>query len=52
MLCSLAVGLTVLKAVDTAEPDTFSAVVVKYFDGIAVEDGDDGVGEVGECFSP
>jgi hypothetical protein len=36
-----------LRAVDTTETDTFSVVVVQHFDGVAVEDGDDGAGEVG-----
>ena len=30
-----------------AEADTFSAVIVQNFDGVAVEDGNDGAGEVG-----
>jgi hypothetical protein len=29
------------------EADTFRVLVVKDFDGVAVEDGDDGTGEVG-----
>ena len=33
---------------DTAEADTFGVLVVEHFDGIAIEDGDDGAGEVGE----
>ena len=37
-----------LRAVDAAEADTFSMVVVKNLDGVAVEDGDDGAGEVGK----
>jgi len=43
----VAVGLALLRTVNTAEADTFSAVVVQDFEGIAVEDGDDGAGEVG-----
>jgi hypothetical protein len=30
------------------ETDAFRVVIVKDFDGFAVEDGDDGVGEIGE----
>ena len=44
----LAVGLAFLRAVDAAEADAFRVVVVQDFDGVAVEDGDDGAGEVGE----
>ncbi len=40
LLRSRAVGLAFLRAVDAAEPDTFSAVVVQNFDGVAVKDGD------------
>ena len=47
LLRSLAVGLAFLWAVDAAEADTFRVVVVQDFDGVAVEDGDDGAGEVG-----
>ena len=39
-------GLAFLKAVDPVEPDTFSAVVVQGFDGIAVEDRDNFAREV------
>ena len=35
-----------LRAVDAAESDTFRVLVVQDFDGVAVEDGDDGAGEV------
>ena len=35
-------GLTFLRAVSAAETDTFSSAVVQDFDGVAVEDGDDG----------
>ncbi len=34
--------------VDAAEADTFRAGVVQDFDGVAVEDGDNGAGEVSE----
>jgi hypothetical protein len=43
----VAEGLTFLRAVDATESDTFRICVVQDFDGIAVEDGDDGAGEVG-----
>ena len=35
-----------LRAVDAAEADTFGVLVVQNFDGVAVEDEDDGAGEV------
>ena len=41
-----AVGLAFLGAVDAAEADTLRALVVQDFDGVAVEDGDNGGGEV------
>jgi hypothetical protein len=44
----VAVDLALLGAVGAVESDTFSVVVVQHFDGVAVEDGDDGAGEVGE----
>jgi hypothetical protein len=47
LLGSLAVGLAFLRAVDPTETDTFMALVVQNFDGVAVEDADDGAGEVG-----
>ncbi len=47
LLRSLTEGLAFLGAVDTAEADAFRALVVQDFDGIAVEDGDDEAGEVG-----
>jgi hypothetical protein len=47
LLRSLAVGLAFLLAVDAVQADTFWVLVVQDFDGIAVEDGDDGAGEVG-----
>ena len=42
--------LAVVRAVDTAEADTFRVLVVEDFDGVAVEDGDDGAGEVGSRY--
>jgi hypothetical protein len=45
---SSAEGLAFLRAVNAAEANTFSAVVVQNFDGVAIEDGDDGASEVGE----
>jgi hypothetical protein len=36
-----------LRAIDAAEADAFSVAIVQDFDGVAVEDGDDGAGEVG-----
>jgi len=33
--------LALLRAVDAAEADAFSALVVQDFEGVAVEDGDD-----------
>ena len=47
LLGSLAEGLAFLRAVDAAEADAFRVLVVQDFDGVAVEDGDDGAGEVG-----
>ena len=44
----LAVGLAFLRAVDAAEADAFGFVVVQDFNGVAVEDRDDGAGKVGE----
>jgi len=37
----LAVGLAFLRTIDPAEADTFRALVVQDFDGVAVEDGGD-----------
>jgi hypothetical protein len=48
MLGSLAERLAFLRAVDAAEADAFRVVVVQHFEGVAVEDGDDGAGEVGK----
>jgi hypothetical protein len=36
-----------LRAIDAAEADTFRMGVVQDFDRVAVEDGDNGAGEVG-----
>jgi hypothetical protein len=44
LLGSLAVGLAFLGAIDTAQADTFCFVVVQDFEGVAVEDGDNGAG--------
>ena len=41
MLGVVAVGLAFLRAVDPAEADAFSAIVMQDFEGVAVEDGDD-----------
>jgi len=41
MLGVVAVCLTLLRAVDATEADTFRIGVVQHFDGIAVKDGDD-----------
>jgi hypothetical protein len=42
LLRSFAVGLAFLRAVDAVEPDAFGVVVVQDFNGVAVEDGDNG----------
>ena len=47
MLGFLAIDLAFLRAVDAAEEDTFRMVAVQHFEGVAVEDGNDGAGEVG-----
>lgn len=47
MLGSRAVGLPLLRTVDAAEADTFRALVMEDFDRLAVENGDNGAGEVG-----
>jgi len=47
MLGVVAVGLTLLRAVDAAEADAFRVVVVQDFELVAVEDGDDRAGEIG-----
>jgi len=46
LLGSLAEGLALLWAIDATETDTFRAVIVQDFEGVAVEDGDDGTGEI------
>jgi hypothetical protein len=46
LLGSRAVSLTFLWAINATQADTFGAVVVQDFDGVAVEDGDDGAGKV------
>ena len=46
VLGSLPIGLALLRTVDAAEADAFRALVVQDFEGVAVEDGDDGAGEV------
>ena len=43
----LAEGLAFLRAVNPAEADAFRMLIVQDFDGVAVEDGDDGAGEGG-----
>jgi len=42
-------NLAVFRAVDAVQADAFSVVVVQDFDGVAVENGDDGAGEVSQC---
>lgn len=51
LLGSRAVGLAFLGTVNAVESDTFNAGVVQHFDGVAVENGDDGTGELrgGDC---
>ena len=44
LLGTLAVGLAFLYAVDAVETDPFGVDVVQDFDGVAIEDGDDGAG--------
>ncbi len=46
MLGSRAVRLTFLWAINATQADTFGAVAVQDFEGVAVEDGDDEAGEV------
>jgi len=36
----MAVGLALLRAIDTVEADTVSPVIVQDFDGVAVENSD------------
>ena len=52
MLGACAERLAFLLAVDPAETDAFSFVVVQDFECVAVEEGDDGAGEVGGGFPP
>jgi len=40
--------LAFIGAVDATEADEFSMVAVQDFEGVAVEDSNDGAGEVGE----
>jgi hypothetical protein len=40
--------LAFFRAIDPAQTDALRACVVQNFDGVAVEDGDDGAGEVGK----
>jgi hypothetical protein len=44
----VAEGLAFLRTDDATESDTFRMGVVQDFNGIAVEDGDDGANEAGE----
>jgi hypothetical protein len=46
MLGSLAVGLAFLWAIDAAEANTLGVLLVQDFEGVAVEDGGDGAGEL------
>jgi hypothetical protein len=43
LLGPFAEGLALLWTVDTAQSDTFKVLIVQDFDGVAVENGDDGV---------
>jgi hypothetical protein len=45
MLRSLAKGLAFLRTVDATQSDTLRVLVVQDFEGVAVEDGDDGAGK-------
>jgi len=47
VLGACAVILALLRAVDAAEADGFSALVVEDFDGVAVDHSDNSSGEVG-----
>jgi hypothetical protein len=40
-------GSQLLRAIDAAEADAFGVLVVEDFEGVAVEDGDDGAGVYG-----
>jgi hypothetical protein len=46
MLRLLAVGLVFLWAIDAVEANAFRVVIVQDFNGVAVEDADDGAGEI------
>jgi hypothetical protein len=46
VLGSLPIGLAFLRAIDAAEADAFRLAVVQNVEGVAVEDGNDGAGEV------
>jgi hypothetical protein len=48
LLGIVAEGLALLWAVDATEADTFRMGVVQDFDGVTVEDGDNGASEVGK----
>jgi hypothetical protein len=45
-LGALAGSLALLRAINAVEADSSSVVVVQDFEGVVVEDGDDGAGEV------
>ena len=49
LLRSPAERLAFLGAVDPTQADAFRVLVVQNFEGVAVEDGDDGSGKVSEC---
>jgi len=51
LLGALAEGLALFWAVDPAEADAFRVLVVQDFEGVAVEDSDDGAGEVRRKYS-
>jgi len=46
MLGVVAKGLALFRAIDAAESDSFRMRVVQDFDGVAVEDGDHGAGDL------
>ena len=48
MLGVVAVCLTRLRTVDPTQADTFRMGVVQHFDGVGIEDGNNGAGEVGK----
>jgi hypothetical protein len=49
LLGLLAEGLAFLRAVYAAQTDAFRVTIVQDLDGVAVEDGHDGAGEVSEA---